>query len=399
MFKIEGCWYELEQSFFVARCFYNFSQKLLFVGMKNLLYQIAITQLPMVGSINAKKLIAYCGSCEEVIKSKYYQLIKIPGIGDQIAKSITLSAKAALERAERELRFIEQEKIQPLFYLDANYPKRLRHCEDAPILLYHKGNTQFENQRCIAIVGTRKATEYGKSLTEKLVSELVPYQPLIVSGLAYGIDICAHRAAVKNKLQTVAVFAHGLDMVYPASHRNTAINMLQQGGLLTDYPSGTNPDRENFPSRNRIVAGLVDAVVVIEAGAKGGALITADIANSYQRDVLAFPGRVEDTASIGCNQLIKKNKAALIESVNDLAYVCGWELQVKKKETQNKLFVELNEQEQSVVDALKAHPELLIDDLSFTAKLSMGKLASVLLSLELKNVVQSLPGKVYTLAH
>lgn len=367
--------------------------------MKNLLYQIAITQLPMVGSINAKKLIAYCGSCEAVLKSKYHHLIKIPGIGDQIAKAITFSAKAALERAERELAFIEQEKIQALFYLDEEYPRRLKHCEDAPIMLYHKGNSIFENQRCIAIVGTRKATDYGKRLTEKLVADLVPYQPLIVSGLAYGIDICAHRAAIKNKLQTLAVFAHGLDMVYPAQHKNSAVQMLSQGGWLSDYPSNTNPDRENFPSRNRIVAGLVDAVIVVEAGAKGGALITADIANSYQRDVLAFPGRVDDAFSAGCNKLIKQNKAALIEGVDDIAYACGWELKEKKQVTQNRLFIDFTAEEQAVVDALKSQPELLIDDLSQQVSFTVGKLSSILLSLELKNVVKSLPGKVYTLAH
>jgi DNA processing protein len=367
--------------------------------MKNLLYQIALTQLPMVGNVNAKKLIAYCGSSEDVFKNKYHQLIKIPGVGTQIAKAITQSATAALKRAEQEIAFIEREQIQAFFFLDDDYPKRLKHCEDAPVMLYHRGNSNFENQRCIAIVGTRKASEYGKRLTEKLVSDLIPYQPLVVSGLAYGIDICAHRAAIKNNLQTVAVFAHGLDMVYPPQHKNTAVQMVSNGGLLTDYPSATNPDRENFPSRNRIVAGLVDAVLVVEAGAKGGALITAEIAASYNRDVLAFPGRIDDVYSAGCNKLIKQNKAALIEDVNDLAYACGWELQEKKKLTQNRLFIDFTPDEQIVVEVLREQSELVIDDLSMYAKITMGKLSGILLSLELKNVVKSLPGKVYTLAH
>ena len=217
--------------------------------------------------------------------------------------------------------------------------------------------------------------------------------------MAYGIDICAHKAALKNNLKTVGVLAHGLDKLYPTQHKETAKLMLQSGGLLTDYMSRTKPDRENFPSRNRIVAGMVDAVIVIEAGSKGGALITAEIANNYSRDVFAVPGRIDDVYSQGCNKIIKQNKAALIESAEDIAYICGWQQSQKQVKKQQQLFIELNEEEQKIVDVLKEKNQLAIDDLSFQTSFSMGKLSGILLNLEFKNTIKSLPGKVYSLAN
>jgi DNA processing protein len=367
--------------------------------MNDLLYKIAITQLPMVGDVNAKKLIAYSGSCEAIFKSKKTQLMKVPGIGESIADAIISNFSVALKRAEQELLFIDKHKIQPIFFLDTNYPNRLKHCADSPVMLYHKGNTNFDNEKFIAIVGTRNATENGKKNTEKIIEDLLVYNPVIVSGLAYGIDICAHKAALKNKLQTVGVLAHGLDNLYPAQHKETAKQMLDNGGLLTDYLSKTNPDRENFPSRNRIVAGMADAVIVIEAGSKGGALITADIANNYSRDVFAVPGRIDDVYSQGCNKLIKQNKAALIESAEDIAYICGWQQTKKQTKKQQQLFVELTSDEQVVVDILKEKSQLPIDDLSLETNFTMGKLSGILLNLEFKNTVKSLPGKVYSLAN
>jgi len=367
--------------------------------MDELFYKIALTQLPMVGDINAKKLIAYCGSCKAIFTNKKTQLMKVPGIGESIAYAIISNFTVALKRAEEELLFIEKHKIEPIYFLNANYPNRLKHCLDSPVMLYHKGNTNFGNQKFIAVVGTRNATENGKRITEKFIADLSVYNPVIVSGLAYGIDICAHKAALKNNLQTVGVLAHGLDNLYPAQHKETAKQIIECGGLLTDYVSKTNPDRENFPSRNRIVAGMVDAVIVIEASSKGGALITADIANNYSRDVFAVPGRIDDIYSQGCNKLIKQNKAALIESAEDIAYICGWQQTKKQTKKQQQLFVELTTEEQIVVDILKEKIQLSIDNLSIETNFTMGKLSGILLNLEFKNTVKSMPGKVYSLAN
>jgi DNA processing protein len=367
--------------------------------MKELQYKIAITLLPLIGDVNAKKLIAYCGSCEAVFNQKKSHLMKIPGIGEVTADTIISEYSTALKRAEVELVFIEKHKIEPLFFLDENYPNRLKHCPDSPIMLYHKGNTHFKNEKCIAIVGTRNVTENGRKITDRFVEELAVYNPLIISGLAYGVDICAHKSALKNQLQTVGVLAHGLDKIYPSQHKETAKAMLDSGGLLTDYLSKTNPDRENFPSRNRIVAGLVDAVIVIEAGNKGGALITAEIANTYSRDVFAVPGRIDDVYSQGCNKLIKQNKAALIDSAEDIAYICGWQQTKKQTKKQQQLFIDLNEEEQKVVDILKEKKQVAIDELSLFTAFSMSKLSGVLLNLEFKSAVKSLPGKIYSLAN
>ena len=367
--------------------------------MDELLYKIALTQLPMVGDVNAKKLIAYSGSCKSIFDSNKAKLLKIPGIGESIADVIISNFSNALKRAEEELLFIAKHNITPLFFLDSNYPNRLKHCADSPILLYHKGNTNFENNKFIAIVGTRNATESGKKITEKIIEELSVYNPVIVSGLAYGIDICAHKIALKNNLQTVGVLAHGLDKLYPSQHKETAKQMLNSGGLLTDYLSKTNPDRENFPSRNRIVAGMVDAIVVVEASNKGGALITAEIANNYSRDVFAVPGRIDDVYSQGCNKLIKQNKASLLESAQDIAYICGWQQAKKQIKKQQQLFVELSKEEQIIFDVLSKRTQLPIDDLSIETKYTMGKLSGILLNLELKNIVKSMPGKIYCLAN
>ncbi len=363
----------------------------------NLLYNIAITQLQGIGDITAKKLIAYCGSAEQVFKEKNNVLEKIPGIGVVNARGILQSKTEALVTAEEEIKFITKNNIQPLFYLDKNYPKRLIHCEDGPVMLYTKGTIDFNLPKVISIVGTRNATDYGKAFCDQLLNDLTPHQPLIVSGLAYGIDVCSHKAAVKNKLPTIAVLAHGLDRLYPSQHSSVAKQMMENGGLISDYISGTNPDRENFPKRNRIIAGLSDLTVVIESSKKGGSLITAYLANDYNRDVFALPGRLNDAQSEGCNNLIKSNKAALIQSVKDIEYIMTWEAEKVTENKQQRLFVDLSDEEKMITQLLSQKEKLAIDDLSLQAQIPMSKTASLLLELEFNGVVKSLPGKLYKL--
>lgn len=362
---------------------------------ENLKYKIAISLIPNIGDLRAKKLISYCGSAEAVFSEKKAALEKIPGIGEANAKAVL--TQKVFERADEELKFIEKNKITPLFYLDKEYPKRLTHCEDSPVLLYFKGKANLNSEKIISIIGTREATDYGKQLCEKLIADLAPYNPIIVSGLAYGIDICAHRGAMDNNLTTVCGLGHGLDKIYPAVHRTYAEKMLENGGWLSDFTSGTTPDRENFPRRNRIVAGMSDATIVIESKIGGGSLITADIANSYNRDVFAFPGRVNDECSVGCNNLIKQNKAALIQSATDIIYIMGWEQKLKNAPIQKQLFVELKPEEEILVNLLKEKESVNVDDICLFAKMPMSKVSSLLLTLEFSGIVKSLPGKRYRL--
>lgn len=358
-----------------------------------LLYQIALTLVPGVGDVNGKKLIAYCGGAEAVFKEKRSGLEKIPGIGKTTVKSII--SNGVLSKAEDEIRYINKNNIQPLFYLDKNYPKRLQHCADSPMMLYFKGDTKFNDLRMVGVVGTRNASEYGKRMCEQLIEELAQDGVMIVSGLAYGIDTYAHRAALKFGLQTVGVLGHGLDRIYPDVNTNIAERMLQQGGLLTEFLSGTSPDRENFPKRNRIVAGMIDALIVVESAKRGGALITADIANSYNRDVFAFPGRIGDQYSEGCNFLIRTNRAALIENAANLRYLMGWEKESPKRGIQTKLFRAFTEEEQIVLSAFEGENECNIDALLMHTNLPSSKLAAVLLTLEFDGVLIALPGKRY----
>ncbi len=362
-----------------------------------LVYKIGITLIPGIGSINGKKLIDYCGGIKAVFKEKKENLLKISGIGESSANSII--NQDVLIRAEKEIKFIKKNNITPLFYLDSGYPNRLKHCIDSPLMLYYKGNADLNNDKTISVVGTRRATEYGKRVCNELVRGLANQNVLIVSGLAYGIDVCAHRAALDNNLNTVAVLAHGLDRIYPYVHKSIAKKMLDKGGLITEFLSETNPDKGNFPKRNRIIAGLSDAVIVVESAKRGGALITAEIANSYNRDVFAVPGKLaDDKYSEGCNHLIKINKAALIESSKDIEYIMGWEeIKKTKLSKQYELFVKLSEEEKIVVNILKDNGESSIDWLCNKSQLNMGKVAAVLLNLEFQGIVRSLPGKLYRL--
>jgi DNA processing protein len=362
-----------------------------------LLYQIALTQVPGVGDIMGKKLVAWCGGAEAVFVEKRRILSKIPGIGSYTLNSI-LQFKD-FKRVENELLFIEKAQIKPIFFTSADYPKRMQHCADSPMMLYYKGVADLNAPRIIAIVGTRNATEYGRSICEKLVEDLVASKVLIVSGLAYGIDSCAHRSSLKSGIQTVGVMAHGHDRIYPATNRSLAERMLTQGGLLTEFLSGTIPDRENFPRRNRIVAGMCDAIVVVESAKKGGALITADIANSYNRDVFAFPGRIGDPLSEGCNYFIRTNRAALLESADNIRYLMGWDDQVNGGGKQTKLFREFNQEESLIVEVLKSaqNNECGIDDLMLQSELPASKVAAILLGFEFEAIVTALPGKRYRL--
>ncbi len=361
-----------------------------------LLFQIAITLIPGIGDITSKKLIAYCGGVEEVFKEKKIHLEKIPGIGAATAKLISVSD--VFERAEEEIKFIEKHKIKTYFFTEKEYPNRLKNCDDSPVLLYTKGDYDFNSSKILSIVGTRKATDYGKEICENIIEELAPLDVTIASGLAYGIDICAHKAALKNNLKTLAVLGHGLDIMYPSAHRDTAKKIIDNGALVTDYSSKTEFIPENFPKRNRIIAGMADAVLVVESTGKGGSLITAEIANSYSRDVFAVPGRAKDKYSEGCNWLISRNKAALVTSAKEIAYLMGWETETGKKKTvQKKLFVELSTDEKIIADILTEKGQLHIDLLSAAAKMSMSKIAATLLNMEFSGIVSSLPGKIYKL--
>ena len=364
--------------------------------MEDLIYKLALTLIPGVGSVNGKSLVAYCGGVKAVFMEKKRALLKIPGIGEQTINAI--ANHNVFGRAEEELAFIEKNKIAPLFYLDKEYPIRLKQCHDSPLMLYYKGTSELNAPKVVAMVGTRKATEYGRDMCRKIIEGLVEQNVLIVSGLAYGIDTWSHKAALDNKLETIGVLGHGLDRIYPFANRALAEKMTESGGLLCEYMSNTMPDRENFPMRNRIIAGISDAVIVVEAGASGGALITAEIANSYNRDVFAVPGRLGDPHSEGCNKLIKINKAALIQSAKDISYLLNWNDEKDiKKSVQRQLFLDLSPDEELIVSILREKGDLEIDTLLLETQLMPAKAASVLLNLEFEGVIRCLPGKVYRL--
>ncbi len=362
-------------------------------------YKIGISLINGLGSVNAKKIIAYLGGVEAVFKEKKSNLLKIDGVGSFLASNIVNNK--VLDKADKEIEFIEKNDIRSFFYLDDNYPYRLKQCADAPILFYMKGNVDLDQKKIISIVGTRKVTEYGKGLCEKLVAEIEQngHNALIVSGLAYGVDITAHKAALSNKLKTIAVLGQGLDSVYPSLHANYAKEILENGALISEFAHGTKPDKHNFVRRNRIIAGLSDACVVVESAKKGGSLITAELANSYNRDVFAFPGRINDIYSEGCNILIKTNRASLIQGVKDLEYLLSWDIKEhKSKAEQMQLFVNLNEQEQEIVNLIREYGQLEFDLISMKTKIPVNKLSGILLSLEFGGFIKVLPGKQFTLA-
>ena len=361
---------------------------------KELLHTLALLKVEGVGDIVAKKLINHCGSAENVFQTKAQHLQSIDGIGDVLIKN--LKNKTVFEKAEKELHYIQTEKSAVLYYQDANYPDKLKHCIDGPVLLFASGNMNFENRKMISIVGTRQITSYGTDFCKKLIEDLAVFNPIIVSGFAYGVDIVAHQAAMENNLQTIGVMAHGLNQIYPKIHKKYVAKMEDNGGFLTEFWSNSNPDKENFVRRNRIVAGMSEVTIVIESAEKGGSLITAMIANDYNRDVFAVPGRISDKFSQGCNNLIKTQRANLMTSAADLVYILNWELETKTtKPVQKQLFVSLDENEQKIYDYLLQNGKQILDIVALACDFPIFKISSILLNMELKGVIRPLPGKLF----
>lgn len=365
------------------------------------LYQLALHFIPGIGHFFIKQLISYCGSAEAVFTKNKGQLSKIPGVGPKLIEALQKNHKM-LSEAEKEFEQAHKKNIKILSYTDKAFPTRLKGLHDAPAILFYKGTADLNNQKCISIVGTRRATSYGKDFTNDIIASLAPHNPLIISGLAYGIDIAAHRAALKYGLSTIGVMASGIDIIYPAVHRETAGNMTEAGGLVTELRIGTSPEAVFFPARNRIIAGMADATIVIEAAKRGGALITAEIANSYNRDVFAVPGNVGQVSSEGCNNLIKQHKANTLTTAKDLEYIMNWEVGAESspKASPFNLDDSLFDNDEKTVfqHMIDKNNGILLDELSWHTQIPVSKLASILLSLEFKGAVNSLPGKKYKIA-
>jgi DNA processing protein len=361
-----------------------------------LTYQLALCQVPYIGHVHAKKLVETFGSATAIFNASKSDLERVEHIGEIKARSI--KAFREFSRVEKEIIFIEKYGIRPLFLTDNDYPQRLLNCFDPPAMLYYKGKANLNASRIIAIVGTRNNTEYGKSFTEKLVKSLQPFEVTVISGLALGIDTIAHKCSLKYGIPTIAVVGHGLDTIYPAENTGLARQMLNNGGLLTEFMSKTKPDKHNFPSRNRVVAGLADATVIVESGIKGGSNITASLAWSYNRDVFAVPGRSIDTKSAGCNKLIRENKAILLDDPQQFVETLGWtDKPLKRDVLQKTLFIELSDDEKSIVELLTKNEISFIDEINIRSGMSSSTVAAALLNLEMKGIVKSLPGKRYSL--
>jgi len=361
---------------------------------QQLMYALALQHVPKIGATTAKKLISHCGSAEAVLKEKHATLLKIDGIGIMTLQS--LFDKIHLQEAEQELQFIRDNKIITHYFTEETYPERLKHCIDGPIVLFQSGNINLKQQRIISIVGARKITTSGVAFCEKLVEALSSFNPIIVSGFAYGTDITAQKAAVRHNLQTIGCLAHGLNQIYPKVHKKYVADIENYGGFYTDFWSTDAFDRNNFLKRNRIIAGLSEATIVIESAEKGGSLVTADIANSYNREVFAVPGRTTDSQSVGCNNLIKFQKAHLLSHPLDVPYILNWDVDTNKKPTvQQELFVELNSDETIIYNFLKEHGKTMLDVIALQCEMPTYKLASLLLNMELKGVIRPLPGKLF----
>lgn len=376
---------------------------MLYIMDENTKYLIALSLLKGIGPITAKNLIAHVGEPEKIFTESSRSLLKIPNIG-QTTVDVLKSTDEAFRRADAEIDFMLKYNIEPVSYLDkSRYPERLLQCDDSPIVLYVKGNADFNRQKVLSVVGTRQPSEEGKEICERIVADLAANHPdmLIVSGLAYGIDICAHRSAMRSNVSTVAVLAHGLDLIYPSAHRETARQMLDSGALITEFPSQTKPDAPNFVARNRIVAGIAAATLVIESGEKGGSLITANLATSYNREVFAVPGSPKHDKSRGCNALIKRNIASLVESADDIEKELNWtNKNATAKAVQTSLFAQpANDDEKSIYSALLVENELTASILSSRCKMPVSKINTLLLGMEFSGLVKSLPGNRYRLCN
>lgn len=360
---------------------------------RDLIFTLALQNVAKIGDITAKKLIQHCGSAEAVLNEKKQNLLKIDGIGTAILSD--LYSKHHLQEAEQELKFIKENNVLCHYFMDDTYPERLKHCIDGPILLFQSGNINLNQHRIISIVGTRKITTQGIANCEALVEQLKPYNPIIVSGFAYGTDITAQKAAIKHNLQTIGCLAHGLNQVYPKVHKKYVSEVENNGGFFTDFWSTSDFDRNNFLKRNRIIAGLSEATIVIESAEKGGSLVTADIANSYNREVFAVPGRITDSQSVGCNNLIKMQRAHLLSKPADVPYILNWQLETKTQPVQKQLFVELDTDEKVIYNFLKDNDKELLDIIALKCNMPTYRVASLLLNMELKGVVRPLPGKQF----
>ncbi len=363
--------------------------------MEELLYNIALSKIDQLGNTNIKYLTSYCGSAKAIFEESIAGLMKIPGIGETIARNIINADPKSL--AEKDVQFIKDNDIKAFHYLDDEYPIRLKRYDDCPVLLFFNGEADLNHHRIVSIVGTRKATEYGKNMVNKIVQGLKEYDVLILSGLAFGIDTASHKASLKYDVPTIGVVGHGLDIMYPAQNRNLAKKMLGNGGVLTEFNVGTQPAREHFPMRNRIIAGMSDALIVVESASRGGSIITAEYANNYNKDVFAVPGRTGDKYSEGCNKLIKSHKAALLESAVDIGYIMRWDVIDNPIPQQGTLFVELDDLEQQLIELLRENNELDVDSINHILQLQPSILATKLLSLEFKGMIKCLPGKKYML--
>ncbi|PWA11571.1 DNA-processing protein DprA [Flavobacterium laiguense] len=360
---------------------------------EKLFHLMALLRVEGVGDIMAKKLLTHFGSAEAVLNAKTSQLAAIDGVGAVLLKN--LKDKSIFEKATQELQFIQNNNIDVLYFLDEKYPDRLKHCIDGPVLLFSSGNINLKNRKIISIVGTRQITSYGMEFCRKLIEDLAPLDPIIVSGFAYGVDIVAHQLAMDHNLLTIGVVAHGLNQIYPKPHKKYVAKMEQNGGFMTEFWSTSNPDKENFVRRNRIVAGMTEATIVIESADRGGSLITANMANDYNRDVFAVPGRVTDKYSQGCNNLIKTQKANVLTSAADLIYILNWDIKNEAKPVQKQLFVTLDDDEQKVYDYLLKTGKELMDIIALHCDFPIYRLSGLLLNMELKGVIRPLPGKLF----
>ncbi|HPK09437.1 MAG TPA: DNA-processing protein DprA [Saprospiraceae bacterium] len=358
-------------------------------------YLLALSDVEKVGSVISKTLISYCGGPKEVFETPKKKLLQIPGIGEATIENI--KAYDDWKKIEKELIFTQKNEIDILDYSDQDFPKRLKYFDSCPLMIFKKGEIELNPLRTVGIVGTRNATEYGKMQCEKIVEGLQSFGVTTISGLAYGIDTICHRKSVELGIPTIGILGHGLDRIYPHSNKDLARKMQQNGAIITTFFTNTLPNRENFPARNKVVAGYCDVVVVVESGSKGGSIITANFANDYNKDVFAVPGRLGDELSEGCNNLIKQHKAHLIQSAEDIAYIMRWEEQKEDKSIQTSLFVELSDEELSIIDTIRNIENIEIDELLFHSKMPSSQLATILLQLEFKGIVKSLPGKKYVL--
>lgn len=360
---------------------------------EELLSVLRLQATPNVGDIISKKLISIVGSADEIFRQKRTTIEKINGIGNNITSQLFKDENLRL--AETELKYILENNVEYSYFLSKDYPKNLQQCIDAPILIFKDGNLNVNSDRIISIVGTRNITNYGRSFIKKLINELKEYNPIIVSGFAYGCDIEAHKSAMEHNLQTIAVLAHGLNETYPKTHKKYIHKVNKNGGFITEFWHNEKPVRENFLKRNRIVAGISQATIVIESAKKGGSLVTADIANSYNKDVFALSGRANDVYSKGCNNLIKNNQAHLLNTSTDIVKMLNWDMPSILPVKQQELFVNLNEMEQKIYDYLQQNGKQLLDVIAIDCNIPIYQLSSILVQMELKGVIKPLPGKMF----